>query len=51
MPDVIVERAGGVLVLTLNRPERMNSLGGTLLSEFNSALLDGRADDSVGVAL
>ena len=47
MPDVIVERAGGVLVLTLNRPERMNSLGGTLLSEFNAALLDGRSDDSV----
>ena len=47
MPDVIVERAGGVLVLTLNRPERMNSLGGTLLSEFNTALLEGRADDSV----
>lgn len=47
MPDVIVERAGGVLVLTLNRPERMNSLGGSLLAEFNSALLEGRADDSV----
>jgi 2-(1,2-epoxy-1,2-dihydrophenyl)acetyl-CoA isomerase len=47
MPDVIVERAGGVLVLTLNRPERMNSLGGALLAEFNSALLEGRADDSV----
>lgn len=47
MPDVIVERAGGVLVLTLNRPERLNSLGGSLLSEFNTALLEGRADDSV----
>jgi 2-(1,2-epoxy-1,2-dihydrophenyl)acetyl-CoA isomerase len=47
MPDVIVERAGGVLVLTLNRPERMNSLGGSLLAEFNTALLEGRADDSV----
>ena len=47
MPDVIVERAGGALVLTLNRPERMNSLGGTLLSDFNAALLEGRADDSV----
>ncbi len=47
MPDVIVERAGRVLVLTLNRPERMNSLGGSLLAEFNTALLEGRADDSV----
>ncbi|MEO8540616.1 MAG: enoyl-CoA hydratase/isomerase family protein [bacterium] len=47
MPDVIVERAGGAMVLTLNRPERMNSLGGTLLADFNAALLEGRSDDSV----
>ncbi|MCC6960867.1 MAG: enoyl-CoA hydratase/isomerase family protein [Dehalococcoidia bacterium] len=47
MPDVIVERAGGVLVLTLNRPERMNSMGGTLLPDLNAAILEGRADDRV----
>lgn len=47
MPDVIVERAGSALVLTLNRPERMNSMGGTLLPDFNAALLEARADDRV----
>lgn len=47
MPDCLVERAGGAMVITLNRPERMNSLGGTLLAEFNAALLDARADDRV----
>lgn len=47
MPDVIVERAGSTLVLTLNRPERMNSMGGTLLPDFNAALLEARADDRV----
>ena len=47
MPDCIVERERGVMVIKFNRPERMNSLGGTLLSEFNAAILEGRADDSV----
>lgn len=47
MPDCIVERQGGVMVITFNRPERMNSLGGTLMAEFNAALLEGRNDDSV----
>src|SRR5215216_3656616 len=47
MSDCIVERVGGVMVIKFNRPERMNSLGGTLLAEFNAALLEGRADDRV----
>jgi 2-(1,2-epoxy-1,2-dihydrophenyl)acetyl-CoA isomerase len=47
MSDCIVERRGGVMVIKFNRPERMNSLGGTLLAEFNAALLEGRSDDRV----
>ncbi len=47
MSDCIVERTDGVMVIKFNRPERMNSLGGTLLAEFNAALLEGRADDRV----
>lgn len=47
MSDCIVERIGGVMVIKFNRPERMNSLGGTLLAEFNAALLEGRSDDRV----
>ena len=47
MSDCIVERADGVMIIKFNRPERMNLLGGTLLSEFNEALLEGRNDDRV----
>ena len=47
MSDCIVERVGGLMVIKFNRPERMNSLGGTLLAEFNAALLEGRSDDRV----
>jgi 2-(1,2-epoxy-1,2-dihydrophenyl)acetyl-CoA isomerase len=47
MSDCIVERQGGVMIIKFNRPERMNSLGGTLLAEFNAALLEGRSDDRV----
>jgi len=47
MSDCIVERTDGVMVITFNRPERMNSLGGTLLAEFNEAIAEGRRDDRV----
>lgn len=47
MPDCLVERDGPVMVLTFNRPERMNSMGGTLLAEFVAALEEGRRDDRV----
>ncbi len=47
MPDCIVEDIDGVRVVTFNRPERMNSLGGSLLSEFNEAMTSGREDDRV----
>lgn len=47
MPDCLVERDGPVMVVTFNRPERMNSMGGTLLSEFLAALEEGRRDDRV----
>ena len=47
MSDCIVERTDGVMVIKFNRPERMNSLGGSLLSEFNAALIEGRTDDRV----
>ncbi|MGE0601723.1 MAG: enoyl-CoA hydratase/isomerase family protein [Dehalococcoidia bacterium] len=47
MGDVIVDRIDGVMVIKFNRPERMNSLGGTLLTDFNAALIEGRSDDRV----
>ncbi|HMO53357.1 MAG TPA: enoyl-CoA hydratase-related protein [Tepidiformaceae bacterium] len=47
MPDLITERQGGVLVVTFNRPERMNSMGGTLLPDLNAAIDEARMDDRI----
>lgn len=35
------------MVIRFNRPERMNSMGGTLLADLNAALDDARTDDRV----
>lgn len=47
MSDVLVAREGGVMVVTFNRPERMNSMGGTLLQDLNAAIDEARMDDRV----
>src|SRR5947209_18641368 len=48
MPDVIWEkRADGVALVTLNRPEVLNALGGDLPRLFGEALGDCRADPAV----
>ncbi|WP_322795839.1 enoyl-CoA hydratase/isomerase family protein [Tepidiforma sp.] len=47
MPDCLVERHGPVMLITFNRPERMNAMGGTLLPEFLAALTEARRDDRV----
>ena len=46
--DIIFDkRSDGVLVLTLNRPEQMNALGGSLVDEFVDACGRARTDDAV----
>lgn len=47
MSDCIVEDADGVRLIRFNRPEAMNSLGGTLLQEMIEAFNDGKRDDRV----
>ena len=45
MPDAIVERDGHVLIITMNRPERMNALSGAMLVRMYDAYergVDGR---------
>jgi enoyl-CoA hydratase/carnithine racemase len=38
MSDVILRKEGAVAVVTLNRPGRMNAIGGTLLDDLHDAL-------------
>jgi 2-(1,2-epoxy-1,2-dihydrophenyl)acetyl-CoA isomerase len=46
--DIIYDqREDGVLVMTFNRPEQMNALGGKLVSEFMDACERARLDDGV----
>ncbi len=44
---VTLERDGIVAVLTLNRPDKMNSLSDQLLSDFRGAMAELEADESV----
>ena len=46
-PVLYEVRDGGVAVLTLNRPERMNGWGGGLATTFYSRLDDAEADPDV----
>ncbi|MGH8919456.1 MAG: crotonase/enoyl-CoA hydratase family protein [Actinomycetes bacterium] len=47
MPQVVVERRGGVLVVTLNRPHRLNAFTGTMLAILDDTWKEATADDSV----
>lgn len=38
MPDVLIEREDGLAILTFNRPERLNAIGGTMLPELAEAV-------------
>jgi 2-(1,2-epoxy-1,2-dihydrophenyl)acetyl-CoA isomerase len=50
--DVLVEKhANGVMAVTLNRPDAMNTMGGTLPEEFAAAMRDARLDASVRAVL
>lgn len=48
MPDVLFEkRPDGVALLTLNRPESLNAMGGNLIPELGDALRDCETDPAV----
>jgi enoyl-CoA hydratase/carnithine racemase len=46
---LIVERDGGVLLLTLNRPSRLNALTSELIQMLGGAICDARDDDEIRV--
>ena len=45
--ELLVERDGHVLMVTLNRPERKNALTPVMRQELNRVILEAGADDSV----
>lgn len=46
-PEVLYEAADGIATLTLNRPERMNTISRDMLDEISRLLLVANADESV----
>lgn len=47
-PVLLVERAGGVALLTMNRPEHLNALGDGMLTLLLDALRDAALDGGIG---
>ena len=51
MKHLLIEQADGIALLTINRPEAMNSLNHELLSELSAVLLDIEQDAEVKVVI
>ena len=49
--NILVERRGGVGIVTLNRPQALNALNAALISELGSALDMFEADDAIGAII
>lgn len=47
MPQIIVERDANTMVLTMNRPKRMNAFSGTMLVTLVEAYAEAAADDDI----
>ena len=45
------EKSDGIAWITLNRPEKMNSLNATMLAEWREAILAAGEDEEVGVVI
>lgn len=51
MPDLLIDHVDGVAVLTLNRPEAMNALSGSLARDLDAAVTDCIRDDATRAIL
>jgi len=49
--ELIAEREGDILILTFNRPERMNAISGPMLGAFSRILTEANRDNSVRVVI
>src|SRR5512144_2039787 len=45
--NLLIERAGAVVIVTINRPTVLNALNSATIDELRRAMLDFRQDDSV----
>jgi len=48
---IIYEKEGGMATITLNRPERLNAIGGTMAVDLELALEDANSDGTVRVLI
>lgn len=51
MPDLLYEKRGAIVILTLNRPEHRNAFSPEMMVRLAEAWLDFREDDSLRVAI
>jgi enoyl-CoA hydratase/carnithine racemase len=51
MPDALLETIGTTSLVTLNRPHRLNAIGGTLLADLHQALQDAHRDTQTRVVV
>ena len=51
MPDLIYEKRDHYAIFTMNRPERLNALGGTMNDDFDAALADFTTDGKMRVGI
>jgi len=49
--EVLYEVEGGIAVITLNRPERLNTISGPMLASVSQRLLEANADPKVRVVI
>ncbi len=47
MPDMLYEKRDHVAIFTMNRPDRLNALGGTMQADLEAALADFSADPAM----
>ena len=47
MPDAIVERDGHIMIITMNRPKRMNAISGPMIVRMYDAYVEASADDDI----
>jgi len=47
MPDALIERDGHIMVITMNRPQRMNSISGAMIVRMYDAFVEASNDDEI----